>query len=453
MDVVEQLEKLAELKKAHLLTDAEFESQKAKLLKGDSPEVGESIPPKRGIKKRLKSCRDCGNDIGKKAKVCPQCGSKQTSWRDFSLRNCLLAVLMVFCVKVCSKEMIIPKVASVGDTVITEQLEITVFSADQVSTVGSSGIWSSNASQGASYLAVFFSIKNRSNSPIGAFSMPKWSLEDSNHTRYEPDIGASAAFAAEMPVDAKILSDLNPGVTVKDVFVFEVATSRLKTGDWTIIVDTGHDRKIHFRSKLAQTTASSTISRQQPTVLKEKHEETTLRNANIAKSLKKSMEVVSEQSAEVVSSTDSSSIKCKDLNRDDYASYQEKVELLAMRAGIADGYVDRYQESVLGDLCNGNFEDIDSLIEHGYASAQFVDAMSKMLGVNYKIKERSQRGIAGEETRIKLLNMGMCNACAANAEMYYLDMPTSQCGRLVKQALEGNQAAVERLSNNPDYCG
>ncbi|MDB5978356.1 MAG: hypothetical protein JWR07_5116 [Nevskia sp.] len=51
-----------------------------------------------------------------------------------------------------------------------------------------------------------------------------------------------------------------------------------------------------------------------------------------------------------------------------------------------------------------------------------------------------------------LLRMGMCSACASNAAMFYLRKPQSQCGLLVKNALEGNPQAQQTLNDNPDYC-
>jgi hypothetical protein len=51
-----------------------------------------------------------------------------------------------------------------------------------------------------------------------------------------------------------------------------------------------------------------------------------------------------------------------------------------------------------------------------------------------------------------LLRIGMCSACASNAALYYLRKPQSQCGLLVKSALEGNPQAQQALNENPDYC-
>jgi hypothetical protein len=46
----------------------------------------------------------------------------------------------------------------------------------------------------------------------------------------------------------------------------------------------------------------------------------------------------------------------------------------------------------------------------------------------------------------------MCNACADNAAAFYVKMPASRCAALVRQALEGNPTAVNKLKDMPDYC-
>jgi hypothetical protein len=51
-----------------------------------------------------------------------------------------------------------------------------------------------------------------------------------------------------------------------------------------------------------------------------------------------------------------------------------------------------------------------------------------------------------------LSSIGLCNACADNAARYYLQRPTSECGLLVKSALEGDPAAKAKLLEAPDYC-
>lgn len=52
----------------------------------------------------------------------------------------------------------------------------------------------------------------------------------------------------------------------------------------------------------------------------------------------------------------------------------------------------------------------------------------------------------------KLIEMGLCNACAGNIAEFYVKQPSSRCAKLAKQALEGNPMAKKELLSFPDYC-
>jgi hypothetical protein len=56
------------------------------------------------------------------------------------------------------------------------------------------------------------------------------------------------------------------------------------------------------------------------------------------------------------------------------------------------------------------------------------------------------------DVELKLLDLGMCNACASNAAAFYVKMPNSRCAKLVRQALEGSPTAVKTLIDTPEYC-
>jgi hypothetical protein len=55
------------------------------------------------------------------------------------------------------------------------------------------------------------------------------------------------------------------------------------------------------------------------------------------------------------------------------------------------------------------------------------------------------------DVELKLLELGMCNACADNAAAFYVKMPASRCANLVRPGLEGDPAAIEQLKETPDY--
>lgn len=56
------------------------------------------------------------------------------------------------------------------------------------------------------------------------------------------------------------------------------------------------------------------------------------------------------------------------------------------------------------------------------------------------------------DIELKLLDLGLCNACADNAAAFYVKMPASRCAKLVLQALEGDPTAIQKLKEMPDYC-
>jgi hypothetical protein len=66
--------------------------------------------------------------------------------------------------------------------------------------------------------------------------------------------------------------------------------------------------------------------------------------------------------------------------------------------------------------------------------------------------KNSQADLKYNDLTNTLLTMGLCNACAGNAAQYYLQKPSSECGLLVKSALEGDSTSKARLVEFPDYC-
>jgi hypothetical protein len=52
----------------------------------------------------------------------------------------------------------------------------------------------------------------------------------------------------------------------------------------------------------------------------------------------------------------------------------------------------------------------------------------------------------------KLLEMGLCSACASNVAYLYVWQPASRCAKLTARALAGHPEAVKTLKGFPDYC-
>ena len=133
-------------------------------------------------------------------------------------------------------------------------------------------------------------------------------------------------------------------------------------------------------------------------------------------------------------------------------NYNEKMDELAKRAQLPDDYWNRYHESVVSDLCSGNVTDVDKLVDGGFVKPREAQSIAKVLGKQYKPKERSETGESYGYSKEKFLEMGACNACADNIAQYYTRKPNSACGKLAKKALEGNPDAIRQLVEFPDYC-
>jgi hypothetical protein len=145
-------------------------------------------------------------------------------------------------------------------------------------------------------------------------------------------------------------------------------------------------------------------------------------------------------------------IKCSDVT---YGtdSYFEKMEALSKKAGLSpDGNFSRYHEDVVKALCSGDTQDVTNSIDGGFVEAKDVNAISKILGISYTVKARSESGKSYGYSKEKFISMGLCSSCADNIAQFYTQKPSSPCGVLAKQALEGNPEAVSKLQESPDYC-
>ena len=73
-------------------------------------------------------------------------------------------------------------------------------------------------------------------------------------------------------------------------------------------------------------------------------------------------------------------------------------------------------------------------------------------GVDVVRSMNSPDALRLDDLENKLLEIGLCSACADNVAQYYINKPTSPCAQLAKQALEGNPDAVDKLRNDPSNC-
>jgi len=144
-------------------------------------------------------------------------------------------------------------------------------------------------------------------------------------------------------------------------------------------------------------------------------------------------------------------LSCSDV-RYGNPNYQERMDELARRAGLPDAYWNRYHEDVVRGLCSGSIRDIDELIDSGSVKSGEVQGIAKILGKTYQPKQRSASGKRYKYARERFSRMGACSACADNIAQYYTRKPDSLCGKLAKQALEGNPEATGKIVEFPDYC-
>jgi len=126
-------------------------------------------------------------------------------------------------------------VYKVNDTINANNLEFIVTSAQEEKQVGSQ-YFESKPSEGGTYVTVQWKYENVSDEPISSFSQPRINLIDSNNIKYDADMGASANYATELKLDRKILSDLNPDISVRDAQVFEVSKEGYSKGGWSVII-------------------------------------------------------------------------------------------------------------------------------------------------------------------------------------------------------------------------
>ena len=136
----------------------------------------------------------------------------------------------------------------IGEDIKTDNFSIKVNSIKILQVVGND-FMHSTASDGAVYVAVQWSYKNISDKPISAFRKPSLHLKDPNGTKYDADIGASGYYATQVQIDAKVVSDLNPGISVTDANVFEISEDLLAKKGWEIFIDADSDIEIPFSYK------------------------------------------------------------------------------------------------------------------------------------------------------------------------------------------------------------
>ncbi len=140
-------------------------------------------------------------------------------------------------------------------------------------------------------------------------------------------------------------------------------------------------------------------------------------------------------------------IKCNDVKYGN-EKYHENMEELAKQAHLQDSYYNRYHEDAVKYLCANEGEGVRRLVDEGAVKSSEIEAIKKVLGKD----DRAEHGQSYRYSKQKFMDIGLCMACADNVAQYYTKKPDSQCGKLAKQALEGNPSAIEELKKSLSYC-
>ncbi len=213
--------------------------------------------------KNTKKCAKCKEEIAGDAKKCKHCGADQRNW--FIRHKILTGIFGLIVLGIIigaansgsnNQSAGVNKTGTatqkqevkykVGDVIKTDKLEITVTKAEERDSVGSD-YFKKSPSQGGTFLAVQYNYKNISSNPVSSFDQPTVKLVDSKGTQYDSDAGITADYATELNLDTKILSDLNPGITVNNAEVFEISKTQYAEGSWDLIVHADKDYRVTIK--------------------------------------------------------------------------------------------------------------------------------------------------------------------------------------------------------------
>ncbi|MFL9929833.1 tetratricopeptide repeat protein [Paraburkholderia sp. RL18-103-BIB-C] len=101
---------------------------------------------------------------------------------------------------------------------------------------GDNQIFDASAGEGAEYIVIRVKLKNVGTKPISAVDMPDINLVDAQDSIYKPDVQASMAAAEALGDDSKVVSDLNPDLSVTKVEAFEVSKKVFDAVAWRLHV-------------------------------------------------------------------------------------------------------------------------------------------------------------------------------------------------------------------------
>ena len=203
-----------------------------------------------------KKCRKCKLDIPIEAKICGHCQSKQGSWpqRHYILSAIILLIIISSVLSAFNKndenDLSAKKNPSdnvkevknektdlkyqISDVIVLNNIIEAIITSVQTKNQVGGDFFSTTPSEGGIYVVVDWSIKNIDTKPVKSFSTPKIKLISPTGIEYNSDLNATSYYATETKLDRKILSDLNPGILVKDAQVFEINKELWSQTGWKI---------------------------------------------------------------------------------------------------------------------------------------------------------------------------------------------------------------------------
>lgn len=206
----------------------------------------------------LVNCKVCNKEMAKGVNKCPNCGKDQRNWfMQHKILTFFGAIIIIAILssmlgggdnkdseksavsdgskaKENAKE---EEIYKIGDVINAKKLEVSITKVEEFDQIGDPTFLGKVAPEGATLVAIQYTMKNISEEPVGMFSYPSIKLVDEKGTKYSTDIDASSSYATETKVDnSKVLSDLNPDITVTGVDAFEVSKEKFAQGKWYIQV-------------------------------------------------------------------------------------------------------------------------------------------------------------------------------------------------------------------------
>lgn len=97
---------------------------------------------------------------------------------------------------------------------------------------------------------------------------------------------------------------------------------------------------------------------------------------------------------------------------------------------------------------NGQKQEMLRLVNCKVGAKDSEDDEQISYAVNVDRTRNSATALRADDVDNRLLELGLCSACASNVAAFYIRKPNSACGRLAKQALEGNPVAVGKLRDD-----